>query len=29
MWHSVVFQWLRDRKPEDASAWLVEVKPID
>jgi len=29
MWHSVVFQWLRDREPEDASAWLVEVRPID
>jgi soluble lytic murein transglycosylase len=27
MWHSVVFQWLRDREPEDASAWLVEVTP--
>jgi soluble lytic murein transglycosylase len=28
MWHSVVFQWLRDREPEDASAWLVEVEPV-
>jgi len=28
MWHSVVFQWLEDRKPEDAAAWLVEVKPV-
>jgi soluble lytic murein transglycosylase len=27
MWHSVVFQWLRDRKPEDATPWLVEVRP--
>jgi len=27
MWHRVVFQWLRDRKPEDASSWLVEVTP--
>jgi soluble lytic murein transglycosylase len=29
MWHSVVFQWLRDRKPEDATPWLVEVRPAD
>ena len=29
MWHSVVFQWLRDREPEDASTWLVEVRPVD
>jgi soluble lytic murein transglycosylase len=28
MWHSVVFQWLEDRKPEDAAAWLVEVTPV-
>lgn len=27
MWHRVVFQWLRDRQPEDAAAWLVEVHP--
>jgi len=27
MWHSVVFQWLEDRRPEDAAAWLVEVTP--
>ena len=26
MWHSVVFQWLEDRQPEDAAAWLVEVR---
>jgi len=29
MWHSVVFQWLRDREPEDASTWLVEVRPVN
>ncbi|MCU0977324.1 MAG: transglycosylase SLT domain-containing protein [Steroidobacteraceae bacterium] len=27
MWHSVVFQWLESRKPEDASPWLVQVRP--
>lgn len=27
MWHSVVFQWLEDGRPEDASPWLVEVSP--
>jgi soluble lytic murein transglycosylase len=27
MWHSVVYQWLEDRKPEDASPWLVQVTP--
>jgi soluble lytic murein transglycosylase len=27
MWHSVVFKWLADRAPEDASPWLVEVNP--
>ncbi len=27
MWHSVVFKWLADRQPEDASPWLVEVTP--
>jgi soluble lytic murein transglycosylase len=27
MWHSVVFQWLAERRPEDASPWLVEVTP--
>jgi soluble lytic murein transglycosylase len=29
MWHSAVFQWLEHRKPEDASAWLVQVRPRD
>lgn len=28
MWHSVVFKWLADRAPEDASPWLVQVRPI-
>jgi len=27
MWHSVVFQWLVDQAPEDATPWLVQVKP--
>jgi soluble lytic murein transglycosylase len=27
MWHSVVFKWLADRAPEDASPWLVQVRP--
>jgi soluble lytic murein transglycosylase len=27
MWHSVVYQWLEGRKAEDASPWLVEVRP--
>lgn len=26
MWHSVVFQWLEDRTPEETSSWLVKVK---
>jgi len=25
MWHSVVFEWLFDGKPEDARSWLVQV----
>jgi predicted RNA polymerase sigma factor len=29
MWHSVVFEWLKDGQPEDAAAWLVKVKPVD
>ena len=29
MWHSVVFEWLKDGQPEDAAAWLVKVKPLD
>jgi soluble lytic murein transglycosylase len=29
MWHSVVFEWLKDGQPEDATAWLVQVKPDD
>ncbi len=29
MWHSVVYQWLEGRRPEDASPWLVQVKPRD
>jgi len=27
MWHGVVFEWLKDGQPEDATAWLVKVKP--
>ena len=25
MWHSVVFEWLRDGEPENARSWLVKV----
>jgi len=25
VWHSVVFEWLLDGKPEDARTWLVRV----
>jgi len=27
MWHSVVFEWLVDGEPADASGWLVQVDP--
>ena len=27
MWHSVVFEWLRDGQPQDTSSWLSRVKP--
>lgn len=29
MWHSVVFEWLKDCQAEDAAAWLVKVRPVD
>ena len=29
MWHSVVFEWLADGEAEDASSWLVKVKPVE
>jgi soluble lytic murein transglycosylase len=29
MWHSVVFEWLRDGEAEDASPWLGKVRPIE
>jgi soluble lytic murein transglycosylase len=28
MWYSVVFQWLEDGEPEDASSWLAKVKQV-
>jgi soluble lytic murein transglycosylase len=28
MWYSVVFQWLEDGEPEDASPWLAKVEPV-
>jgi len=28
MWYSVVFQWLDDGEPEDASPWLAKVGPV-
>jgi soluble lytic murein transglycosylase len=28
MWYSVVFQWLEDGEPEDASPWLAKVGPV-
>ncbi len=28
MWHSVVFEWLSDGGPEDAGAWLVQVRDV-
>jgi soluble lytic murein transglycosylase len=28
MWHSVVFEWLADGKPENAAAWLAKVAPV-
>jgi len=27
MWYSVVYQWLEDGEPEDASSWLAKIKP--
>ena len=27
MWHSVVFEWLKDGAAEDASSWLGRVEP--
>jgi soluble lytic murein transglycosylase len=27
-WHSIVFAWLRDREPRDASAWTGKIKPL-
>jgi soluble lytic murein transglycosylase len=29
MWHSVVFEWLKDGEPEDASSWITRVRPVD
>jgi len=26
-WHSLVFDWLEDRKPRDVSSWLGQVTP--
>jgi soluble lytic murein transglycosylase len=26
-WHSLVFDWLEDRKPLDVSRWLVAIRP--
>jgi soluble lytic murein transglycosylase len=28
MWYSVVFKWLEDGQPEDASSWLERIKPV-
>jgi len=28
MWYSVVFEWLEDGQPEDASSWLERIKPV-
>ncbi len=27
-WHALVFDWLEDRKPRDAGAWLGPVRPL-
>jgi soluble lytic murein transglycosylase len=29
MWHSVVFEWLEDGEPEDASSWLAKVRRVE
>jgi soluble lytic murein transglycosylase len=29
MWHSVVFEWLADGEPEDASSWITRVRPVE
>ena len=26
-WHSLVFDWLKERKPRDTSQWLGTVRP--
>jgi soluble lytic murein transglycosylase len=28
-WHNLVFTWLGDRKPIDASAWLTQIGPLE
>ena len=28
-WHTLVFDWLEQRKPRDVSNWLRSVKPLE
>jgi soluble lytic murein transglycosylase len=27
LWHTVVFGWLADQKPQDTRSWLSAIKP--